>query len=135
MLKPSEVKVVDLDAAIEAALVTTVARLHFSAGQVTNDPRKLDPGSPANCIGYAGLFAALLSGHLAQVGLADRYEVEHCIGKLFIGSWDLHSVFDSPFWKDHDVVRIKDRETGAEVLIDPTLYDAIGVGRVRLFLE
>lgn len=125
----------DLDLAIDAALDTTAVRLHFSTGAVSNDPRKLGQGSPANCIGYAALCAALLKGQLETAGLGGRYVVEPVIGKLYVGDHDLHVLFKSPFWKDHDVVRIKDRETGAEVLIDPTLYDAIGVGRVRLFLE
>jgi hypothetical protein len=120
----------DLDLAIDAALDTTAVRLHFSTGAVSNDPRKLGQGSPANCIGYAALCASLLKGQLETAGLGDRYMVEAVIGKLYMGDQDLHALFTSPFWKDHDVVRIRETASGMELLLDPTLYDAVGIGRV-----
>lgn len=122
--------VADLDAAIQTALDTTATRLHFSTGRASSDPRALVHGSPANCIGYAALFAALLKGHPAYARLDDRYEVRHVIGKLYIGPWDLHSVSSSAFWKDHDIVRIHDKRTGSFTYVDPTLYDAIGIARI-----
>lgn len=120
----------DIEGAIDAALDTTAARLHFSAGHVSNDPRKLVSGSPANCIGYAALFSALLKGALQQSGLADHYVVEPVISKLYIGAFDLHSTLKSAFWKDHDIVRITNKKTGELIFVDPTLYDVISIGRV-----
>lgn len=63
--------------------------------------------------------------------LDKRYRVEHLFGQLHIGSFNIHQLFDSPFWKDHDIVRVTDLEEGSMIYIDPTLYDAIGIGRVR----
>jgi hypothetical protein len=119
-----------LDHAIAAALDSTAARLHFSTGKVNSDPALLMQGGPANCIGYAALCAALLKGQLEAAGLGDRFMVEPVIGKLYMGDQDLHALFTSPFWKDHDVVRIRDTASGMELLLDPTLYDAVGIGRV-----
>jgi hypothetical protein len=120
----------DLHTAIQAALDTTAARLHFSTGEVSNDPRALIHRGPANCIGYAALCAALLKGQLEEAGLDDRYGVEAVIGKLYVGHQDLHAFFTTPFWKDHDVVRVWDKGTGEVTLLDPTLYDHFGIGRV-----
>lgn len=122
--------VVDLDAAIQAVLDTTANRLYFSTGRVSSDPHALVHGSPANCIGYAALFASLLKGSLVHARINERYEVQHVIGKLHIGPWDLHAVSSSAFWKDHDIVRIRDKRDGSSIHVDPTLYDAVGVGRV-----
>lgn len=122
----------DFEEAIDAVLDTTAARLHFSTGQVSNDPRKLVPGSPANCIGYAALFSALLKGSLQQSGLAGRYDVAPVIAKLYIGGFDLHSTLKSEFWKDHDIVRITNKNTGEQIFVDPTLYDVTSIGRVRM---
>ena len=47
-----------------------------------------------------------------------------------IGDHNLHDAFNSPFWKDHDIVRITDLRDGSTIYVDPTLYDAIGIGRV-----
>lgn len=121
----------DIEEAIDAALDTTAARLHFSTGHVSNDPRKLVPGSPANCIGYAALFSALLKGSLQRAGLAGRYDVAPVIAKLYLGGFDLHSTLKSAFWKDHDIVRITDLEYGSTVYVDPTLFDVTGISRVR----
>lgn len=125
----------DLDAAIDAALDATAARVHFSTGAVSNDPRELIHGGPANCIGYAALCAALLKGQLRKSGLDERYRVEVVIGKLHVGDQDLHAWSSSPFWKDHDVVRVSDRGSGKVLLLDPTLYDAIGIGRVSCSVQ
>jgi hypothetical protein len=129
-LQNSTLGAMDLHTAMQAALDTTAARLHFSTGEVSNDPRELIHGGPANCIGYAALCAALLKGQLEGAGLDDRYEVTAVVGKLYVGDQDLHAFFTTPFWKDHDVVRVRDKGTGEVRLLDPTLYDHFGIGRV-----
>ena len=133
-LTNTTVKVHDLASAIQMALDTTATRLHFSTGKVTNDPGMLIQGSPANCIGYAALCAALVKGHLANAGLGGRFSVVPVVSKLYIMEWDLHTIFRSPFWKDHDVVSITDSLTGEILLLDPTLYDVFGVARVSMIL-
>lgn len=120
----------DLEALIDMALDTTSDRLHFSSGKVSNDPAVLENGGAANCIGYSTLFKSLLLRELSKSGNADTYVVEQVIGQLHVGSWNLHSAFNSPFWKDHDIVRITDVTTDAIIYVDPTLHDAVGVGRV-----
>lgn len=116
---------------MEFALDATAVRLHFSSGRVTADPEALIHGGPANCIGYTALCAALLKGRLAAAGLGERYTVEAVVAKLYVGDLDLHTCFTSPFWKDHDVVRIMDGSDGGVILLDPTLYDAVGIGQVE----
>jgi hypothetical protein len=129
-LQNSNLAAVDLHTAMQAALDTTAARLHFSTSEVSTDPSALIHGGPANCIGYAALCAALLKGQLEEPGLDDRYEVEAVVGKLYVGDQDLHAFFTTPFWKDHDVVRVRGKGTGEVRLLDPTLYDAVAVGSV-----
>lgn len=121
----------DLQGCIASALDTTAARLHFSTGRVSADPEALIRGGPANCIGYTALCGSVLKGQLEAAGLGERYTVEAVLSKLYLGDIDLHTYFTSPFWKDHDVVRIVDRSDGRVILLDPTLYDAIGIGQVE----
>jgi hypothetical protein len=129
-LPNSTLGAMDLGTAMQAALDTTATRLRFSTGAVSSDPGELIHGGPANCIGYAALCAALIKGQLEEAGLDDRYEVEAVFCKMYIGDRDLHDFFTSPFWKDHDVVRVRDKETREVRLVDPTLYDHFGIGRV-----
>jgi hypothetical protein len=121
-----------LEQAIAVALDSTAARLHFSTGKVSSDPALLLHGGPANCIGYAALCAALLKGQLEAAGLGERYVVEAVIGKLYMGDQDLHAFFTTPFWKDHDVVRITDRTSSEVIVLDPALYDHLEIGRVSI---
>ena len=121
-----------LDQAIAVALDSTAVRLHFSTGKVSSDPALLLHGGPANCIGYAALCAALLKGQLEAAGLGERYVVEPVIGKLYVSDQDLHVFFTTPFWKDHDVVRITDRASSEVIALDPALYDHVEIGRVSI---
>jgi hypothetical protein len=120
----------DMDELIDAALDSVAERLHFSTGKVSSDPDRLMNGGPANCIGYAALFKTILQKELSSTGHADAFAVEQVIGELHIGDWNMHSAFRSPFWKDHDIVRITDRSTGTRIYVDPTLFDVIGIERV-----
>lgn len=120
----------DLNELIDVTLDTTAERLHFSTGKVSNAPALLKHGSGANCIGYSALFASLLQEHLARAGRSDDYSVEQVVALLHIGGLNLHDAFNDPFWKDHDVVRITDKASGIVTYYDPTLYDAVGIGRV-----
>ncbi len=129
-LAPYTSEVAKLDKAIQVALDSTAARLHFSTGKVSSDPQVLMRGGPANCIGYNALCAALLKGQLEKAGLGDRYVVEAVIGKLYLGDQDLHAFFTSPFWKDHDVVRVRATGSNEVWLLDPALYDVTGIGLV-----
>lgn len=121
----------DLNEAIDAALDTTANWLHFTTGHASSNARFLTKGSGANCIGYASLFTALLRQELESNEAKDRYKVEHLIGQLHLGDWNVHQAFNSPFWKDHDIVRITDLTEGVSVNVDPTLFDATGIRRVR----
>ena len=121
----------DLKDAIDAALDTTATWLHFSTGQTSSDAHQLTRGSGANCIGYASLFTALLREELTRSGSKSDYKVEHLIGQLHLGDWNVHHAFNSPFWKDHDIVRITNLKDGVSVFVDPTLFDAAGIRRVR----
>jgi hypothetical protein len=70
-----------------------------------------------------------LNQHLSEYEGAFAYQA---VAKLHFFGFDLHRLFDSPFFKDHDVVVIKAK--GGEVLrvIDPSLYDYTLIESVRL---
>lgn len=127
---PASLSTLDIDDLIDTALDSTAQRLHFSAGKVSSDPDMLRNGGAANCIGYAALFRRIFKEELLAAGHADAYAVEQVVAQLHIGNWNVHSAFNSPFWKDHDIVRITDRTSGFTTFVDPTLYDAVGIGRV-----
>ncbi len=120
----------DLEDMIDAALDTTARLLQFTMGSASSDPAVLLRGGDANCTGYAAVFASLVRNELDRVHRGQHYRVEQLIAQLHIGDRNLHDAFRSPFWRDHDIVRIMDLRDGSVTYIDPTLYDAVGIGRV-----
>ncbi len=120
-------RAVDLQESISAALDTVADLLEFTNARVSNDPTLLKEGSKANCIGYAALFTHLLKEALPE----NEYSIEHQVARLHLGSFDLHSITTSPFWADHDIVTVVDLRTEERISVDPTLYDATGIWRVR----
>jgi len=57
--------------------------------------------------------------------------VEPVVAKLFIGDFDIHGLSRDPFWKDHDVVRVRELDGDRVIYFDPTLYDVVGIDRIR----
>ena len=120
----------EINEVIDAALDSTAHLLRFTTGRASNQPSVLRHGGDANCIGYAALFASLVRNELDEMREGGKFRVEHLIAQLHIGDHNLHDAFNSPFWKDHDIVRITDLRNGSVIYVDPTLYDAVGIGYV-----
>ena len=114
--------------AIDRSLENVAELLHFSTGKVSSDPEMLIKGGPANCIGYAALYARTLQSQLES----QKYKVTHAIARIHFLGRDVHLMTNDPFWKDHDIVIIEDLMTGEKISVDPTLYDMVGIGRIEL---
>jgi hypothetical protein len=121
----------DLKGVVGIAGEITDKRLLFYTENVSSDPNVVAEKGKANCIGYAALFQAAGEYILKNKNLKSRYEIKHLIGKMQLLGWDLHAVFSSPFFRDHDFNVILDKETGETLYFDPSLHDYLGIGRVR----
>ena len=44
-------------------------------------------------------------------------------GLLYCGTFNLHRMARSPFWKDHDICVVENRMTGQRTYVDPSLFD------------
>lgn len=121
---------INVESCIDAALVGTADALSFTTGVVPNDAAgALDTGR-ANCIGYAAVFKVYCDAQLARADLPDEWHVRHMRGLLYLGSFNMHRLFSSPFWKDHDICMIENSRTRERVYVDPSLFDALGIRRV-----
>lgn len=120
----------DVGACIDIALEETADALTFSTGPVHNDAASALRTGTANCIGYAAVFQDLCTEQLLQAGLSDEWRVRHMRGLLYCGSFNVHRLFSSPFWKDHDICVVENRPTGERIHVDPSLFDALGIRRV-----
>lgn len=115
---------------IDWSLDTTATLLSFTTGQCsTNGLHLLQEGGKTNCIGYSGLCALLCQANFDSQG--SPLESKPVIAQLYLFGYNIHRLFDNPFWKDHDIVLITDTKTGERILLDPTLYDYSRIGIVR----
>jgi hypothetical protein len=122
----------DIQDQIDVALKVTSSRLRFVAAHMPSDPNVFWPDdNGANCVGYSALFAALLRTELDSAGLSQRYEVKHLVGKMTFLGFDLHSIFASPFFADHDYNSIHDLETDEVWFVDPTASDYLRIRYVN----
>ena len=129
---PSETRIDPVvSTCIDDALDATAEALEFSTGHSPGDVSGALASGTANCIGYAAVFTQFCEVRLQTAVPSDDWRVLHLRGLLFCGSFNLHRLFSSPFWKDHDICVVENRSTGQRLYIDPTLFDAAHIRRVN----
>lgn len=123
----------DMEGAVDFALDLTAGKLSYAFRGTSNDPSiLLLSNDRAHCVGYAALFSAACNVALDRSGLQRTVRCEQKVAKLEVFGEDIHALFDSPFFKDHDICLVTDLRSGAIIAVDPTLNDFLGVDRVAL---
>ncbi len=114
------------------ALQLTADKLRFASEGTSNNPNGLITSQRAHCVGYAAFFTTVCNELFRLHNMQDTWVAQHHIGKLFAFGNNVHTYFQSPFFRDHDFVLIKNKTTGETIAVDPSLYDYLYVERVRL---
>ncbi len=120
----------DVETCIDRALDETAEALSFTTGAAANDAAGALRSGRANCVGYAALFQRNCDEQLQRAGLDHEWRVLHLRAQLYCGSFNMHRLFSSPFWKDHDICVVENRRTGERIHLDPSLFDALGIRQV-----
>lgn len=115
---------------IDEALAATAASLEFTTGPAPNDASGALAAHKANCVGYAAVFQRLCTDLLSEKGLSAGWRVRHVRGLLYCGTFNLHRMARSPFWRDHDICVVENRMTDQHTCVDPSLFDALRIRRV-----
>ena len=115
---------------VDAALEETAEALSFTTRPAPNTAAAARARGLANCVGYAALFRQCCEQRLARSGLSADWHVLHLRGLLHCGGSNVHHVFTSPFWKDHDICGVENSATGQRIFVDPSLFDMTGIRRV-----
>ena len=82
------------------------------------------------CIGYASLFNSIGNYILIKQNLESKYEFKHHIGKLDLFGKNLHSAFNSDYFKTHDYNEVIDLITSEKTYIDLTITDYLWITEV-----
>jgi len=102
--------------------------LQFSSQSKSQNPNDLLNTHEANCIGYTALFTAYYNWLADANNLNSK--AKHHIGKIHLFKFNLHQLFNTPFFEDHDFVIISDSVTKSQKAIDPTISDYLDIDYV-----
>lgn len=107
----------------------TTDNLQFSFQKCPSNPNNLLSNGKANCVGYSALFTTV-ANYICSKNNLENIEIVHCVGKLDFLGLDLHQLFNDPFFKDHDYVKIINHQTNQVIDVDPVLYDYFRIAEV-----
>lgn len=123
---------IDIESVIKKSLYLTSSSLRFTFDKNFSDPNKLINSKTANCIGYAAFFATICNYQLKKYNMSDQWVAEPHIGKLYFLGKNVHQYFNSPFFKDHDFVIIKNNNTQEIYAVDPSIHDYLNIDYITL---
>lgn len=121
---------IDIDQIIDLSQVITTKTLDFSLEAQESDPLKLIVTMEANCVGYAAFTAAVGDYLLKRFAMDKEWEVKPKKGKLYLFGNNMHKGTKSGWFKDHDFVVFRNKNTKEEIYADPTVHEYFGIKRV-----
>lgn len=116
---------------LDDALQLTADKLYFRSSNTSGNPNELIRSQRAHCVGYAAFYAAVCNELFRKHAMQDNWVAQPQIGQLFLFDTNIHTYFQSTFFKDHDFVTIENKTTGEVFAVDPSLYDYLYVERVH----
>jgi hypothetical protein len=124
-------RILSIEEIIELSNKITSEKLDFTFNKVTSNPNLVCKLEKANCIGYSSLFNSIGNHIVEKQNLTEKYEFKHLVGKLEFFGLDIHKLFNSPFFKDHDFNEIRNKQTNEKKYVDPSLRDYLRIENVR----
>jgi hypothetical protein len=110
----------------------TTDDLNYTFDRCSVNPNQILLGKQkSNCVGYSAAFQAVLSYLLEKKGFSSKVSCENKVAQLYFLGFNVHSLFKSPAFKDHDYNVIFDKATKKKWLIDPTLKQVFGISEVN----
>ncbi len=112
-----------IEEVIELSNKITSDVLSFTFAKVSGNSNAVLKEEKANCIGYASLFNSICNYIIIKQKLTNQYKCVHLVGELDFLGFDIHHVFNNPFFKDHDFNQIEDLMKNKTYSTDPSLCD------------
>ncbi|MBN2891339.1 MAG: hypothetical protein JXL97_05695 [Bacteroidales bacterium] len=109
----------------------TSQSLKFTKSSSGYNPNDLFYSKSSNCIGYATFYASVCNYLLEKNNLSDEWNAKCYVGYIYLFGENVHHYFKSSFFKDHDFVIVENTKTGEKKLVDPSVYDFLGVKYVK----
>lgn len=80
-----------------------------------------------NCIGYSSRFNSIGNYILTRQKMRSEYEFNHLVGEIDLLGYNIHNLFNSSFFKNHDYNQVKNKNNDECFYIDPSLSDYTGI--------
>jgi len=116
-------ELLNLESIHEIAMDLTTESLTFSFKTSSSHPDRAFISGEANCVGYAALYSAIVNYILVKKRLNSRFMVSHLRGKIRFFSFDIHQMFTSDYFRDHDYNRLVDLTKKTSISSDASLAD------------
>ncbi|QQS06223.1 MAG: hypothetical protein IPK50_04850 [Fibrobacterota bacterium] len=121
----------DPEVLADRALDFTDDHLVYRFSRTSSDPDRLLESHRAHCVGYALLCASAIRTGLASSGLDKNWSVHARVVKLSLFGVDVHPYLPGAFFRDHDVVELREKSSGRSIWLDPSLHEVVGIDRIR----
>lgn len=123
----TENKILSVKEIIKLSNRITSKKLNYTFNKVSSNPNLIYELKKANCIGYSSMFNTIGNYILGNQKMTDEYEFIHLVGELDFLGFNVHNLFSSPFFKDHDFNEIRHKQTGKKKFVDPSLRDYLRI--------
>lgn len=123
----TENKILSVKEIIKLSNRITSKKLNYTFNKVSSNPNLIYESKKANCIGYSSMFNTIGNYILRNQKMTDEYEFIHLVGELDFFGFNVHNLFSSPFFKDHDFNEIRYKQTGNKKFVDPSLRDYLRI--------
>ncbi len=117
---------------IQFAQTITAKSLNFVNHPTSSELEQMIVNGSAHCVGYARFMVVCIQQLCKTEFEQQQLSISRARGRLHFMGFDLHRLFSSPFWKDHDYVMIIDRAQPQVLGYDPVLYDYLDVSSIKL---
>ncbi len=114
------------------ALNLTTKTLSFTFGKASRDPNVLMNTKKGNCVSYAAMYASIVQEIILKNKLQNDFAVTHEVAKLKFLGLDIHALFSSSFFKDHDFNILENLKTGEKIYIDPSISDCLWIQNIAV---
>lgn len=104
------------------AVKLTAEKLSFKLS-ASSSMSSMYKSEKANCVGYSKFYCSAFNSITKELGLRDKYSCSHMVAEIHLVDYNLHDLFTSRSFKNHDFNVIKDSKGQVLLATDPSLYD------------
>lgn len=125
--KTKDEKINSVEDVINLALKITSDELSFTTSKCAYSPTGLLHSPKTNCIGYSAFFNTTCNYLLTKYNYYGDWNSSSLVGQQQLFGININKHLHSAFFKDHDFNAIRNKKTGAEYFVDPTVNDYLDI--------